>query len=567
MEPKPREKTLPPPIPEAAKKRRVKSEPRNEPPATSELHPAEMRRRERAAWDVRQSVEACEMLRGIVTRRAIDRGEEDTEQLREDMTIREIASSGLITSRKSVGQPGVNVTEIVTIADTRFHGAGLTVKMVAKPASGEKTLMYDEDLAAFVEIHKQAKAGGNVERARIDPRKALEEQTQSYRDRGFGEDVVRTLMKDERKYYTMAKKKIESDVGEFPGYARSLADEYGVDVQTIIGLYLEESGYAFEEIEDVWLAGDGAIKEKLELTFRKGQPAGMGHVREFVVSQVDKLLGFHVVPETVLRTDRDTNGQPLDVMSVQKFEKARELTEEELVELGSLQPSDPQAKRLMRMAALDYLLGATDGHGGNILKNEETGELIKIDNAYSMGLTYVEGTKKHRELGVLPDGCFLMSDAYVSVPLEFSRHTKMELDEEALAGIQDCYDQTMLYLGRRQTFKQLQETHAQNPARMTGEEKAFFQQLETAAAYPKYLTQLFRMAYRSDGSDPGREIIAQKELEAFMERCVFLLKHKRPPDVPNESPIVSGIRPIYTQDWEKAKNARSTPPNPFVSTV
>lgn len=87
---------------------------------------------------------------------------------------------------------------------------------------------------------------------------------------------------------------------------------------------------------------------------------------------------------------------------------------------------------------------------------------------------------------------------------------------------------------------------------MTAEETALYQKMDTVGEYPKYVTDLFRLAFRSDGSDPDREKIVQIELDAFLERCEYLLKHKRPPLMEDVSPVdASGLMPKHTKEWKR----------------
>lgn len=522
----------------------------------------ERRRRERAKWDVHKAAEACERLNDIIIHRVIDRGGEQGDVAREGIALREILIGGQDMGSKPIGEPGVNVTQVMNILDTRLEGEGQMVKVIAKPASGEKTFAYDAEEDTVLVVSKRAHAGGDLERVRTDPNVEFAAREQEMRAKDFSNEAIQYFLGEARVSHQRNAKKAKEDANDFPGFARQIAKEYGVKDQTIIGLYLEESGLSPEEIEDLWLSGDDAIKAHLELTFRKGQPPGMGHAREFVFSQVDKLFGFGVVPETVLRPEQDADGSAKDVMSVQQLVQARELTDAELTGLGSLDREDPKAKQLMRMAVLDYLMGTTDRHGGNILIDEKTGSLKAIDNAYCMGLSTLKMTKDYRSLGILSEGQFNNPDPYVSVAMEFARHSQMELDEEALAGIRDFYEKTTLYITERPRFKILAEKYKTSPGSMNAEELALHQKMETVGEYPKFMTDLFRLAFRSDGSDADREKIVQQELEAFMERCAYILKYRRLPDIPNHSPAISGIVPKFSGEW---KNASQQPPNPFAA--
>jgi hypothetical protein len=552
-----------PPIPEQAKKER-KTPPalRPEQIAESKFSPEEKARRARAAWDSDRAAEACERLENILYHRVIDRGGGGSKEVMESIALRKLLMEGEVVGQRPVGEPGVNVTEILTLLDTRLEGEGKQVKVIAKPASGEKSFAYDSATKDYFVVSKKTKSMGEMQRVRTKPVDQLKEERDFFIQAGNPPEAVDASLARRRSVLSHEAAKIEQDTEDFPSFARGLAKEYGVHEKTIIGLYLEDAGVSAKEIEDLWLAGDEAIKAKLELTYRKGQPAGGGHAREFVFSQVDKLFGFGVVPETVLKAERDKTGKPQEVMSLQHMATAREMTDDELIALGSIEASDPRAKQLMRIAALDFLLGATDRHGGNILVDKKSGSLIAIDNAYSMGLSHPGSTKELRQSGVLEEGQFATPDQQVSVAMEFADHSGMELDEEALAGIRDFYEKTSLYLSERPKYKQLSEKYKSSPSLMTADELALYQKMETVGEYPKYMTDLFRLAFRSDGSDPDREKIVQAELAGFMERCAYVLKHKKLPPA-HYLMGFGGLKRLVRGHWPERKGAPVGAPNPF----
>ncbi len=554
-----RKKTAPPPL-------------RPEIIAASKFSKAEKHRRERAANDVQASANACDRLENILYHRAIDKGGENGKRALEEIALRQQLMDGAIVSKGPIGEPGVNVTEVGTILDER---TGETVKAVIKPASGEKAFSYDPETKRAGVVSKQTAPLKELERAfsPILNEEDLAREQASLVEQGYEPAVVESALRRRRSEMRSQQEFIKMNTEAFPDSAAVLAREYGVDVKTIVGLYLEDVGLSAEEIQEWWRAGEESfweeVQKKLEFTYRQNQPAGWGHAREFVFSQMDKLLDFGVVPETVLRAERDKTGKPQEIMSVQKLERARGLSDDELEGLWALETSHPLAKQMTRIAALDYLLVSSDRHGGNfLLAGEDLDEplydphtqtwadkdvsLVGIDNAYAMGLGFPESTRQFKEAGLLGEGLTLRGEPHISVPLEYVRLKKAELDEEALEGVRNMYEKILLYSKERPKFKQLQEAYKTNPASMTAEEMALYQKMDTVGEYPKYVTDLFRLAFRSDGSDPDREKIVQIELDAFLERCAYLLKHKRPPHMKDVSLVdASGLRPKYSKDWQR----------------
>ncbi|MEK7473771.1 MAG: hypothetical protein AAB668_03555 [Patescibacteria group bacterium] len=549
--------------------------------AASTFSAAEKLRRERAAHDVRASAKACDRLENILYHRAIDKGGANGKRALEEIALRQQLMDGAIASKGPIGEPGVNVTEVGTILDER---TGETVKAVIKPASGEQTFFYDAEAKEGKIVSKRTAPLKELERVTtsIVDEEDLEREKASLLEQGYDTEAVETTLNRRRSDMRRQQEFVRVNTETFPDGAAVLAKEYGVDIKTIVGLYLDEAGLTAEEVEDSWLLGEEPfweeVKQRLEFTYRQNQPAGWGHAREFVFSQMDKLLGFGVVPETVLRAEKDKTGKPQEIMSVQKLESARELTDDELEGLWALDTSHPLAKQLTRIATLDYLLGSSDRHGGNfLLSGEDLDEpiydsqthtwaekelsLVGIDNAYSLGLGLPASTREFKEAGLLSEGLTLRGEPHVSVPLEYVRLKNAELDEEALDGVRDMYEKILLYGKERPKFKQLQEKYRINPASMTPDETALYQKMETVGEYPKYVTELFRLAFRSDGLDPGREKIVQIELDAMLERCAYLLKHKRPPHMKNAVPVdASGLLPKYSKAWQRhMTNAAGSP--------
>ncbi|KAA0205917.1 hypothetical protein EDM68_04170 [Candidatus Uhrbacteria bacterium] len=554
-----RKKAVPPPL-------------RPEIIAASKFSEAEKRRRERATRDVQAAAKSCDRLENILYHRAIDKGGENGKRALEEIALRQQLMDGAIVSKGPIGEPGVNVTEVGTILDER---TGETVKAVIKPASGEKTFSYDPDEQKVMVVSKRAAPLRELERSfsAFINEEDLERERASLVAQGYEAAAVEESIREQRSSLRHQQQFAEKYLKEFPGSAAALAREYGVDVKTIVGLYLDDAGLSAEEIEEMWLAGEESfwkeVQMRLELTYRQNQPAGWGHTREFVFSQMDKLLDFGVIPETVLRAEKDKTGKPQEIMSVQKLERARGLSEDELEGLWALETSHPLAKQMTRIAALDYLLVSSDRHGDNFLLvgedleepmydpsthtwTEKDVKLAGIDNAYAMGLGFPESSRRWKEEGSLEKGLMLRPFPHVSVPLEYVRLKNAELDEEALAGVRDVYEKILLYSQERPKFKKLQEKYRTNPASMTAEETALYQKMDTVGEYPKYVTDLFRLAFRSDGSDPDREKIVQIELDAFLERCEYLLKHKRPPLMEDVSPVdASGLMPKHTKEWKR----------------
>lgn len=95
----------------------------------------------------------------------------------------------------------------------------------------------------------------------------------------------------------------------------------------------------------------GIEKPRTRALFKSGQAAH----RESIVSTIDDLLGWNLVPKT---TVRDFGGE---IGSIQEWmPRSREPGVDML--------SEPQFRRdVFRIAALDFIIGNTDRHRGNIL--------------------------------------------------------------------------------------------------------------------------------------------------------------------------------------------------------
>ncbi|HBP00041.1 MAG: hypothetical protein UU48_C0001G0007 [Candidatus Uhrbacteria bacterium GW2011_GWF2_41_16] len=112
-------------------------------------------------------------------------------------------------------------------------------------------------------------------------------------------------------------------------------------------------------------------KSEEDQHLRHSIPGGTYYLREWLVAQIDRVFGFHLVPATVLRYG------PRGIGSVQEWKKAKTAYE------PSLTP--PTLDEIVRIAFLDILIFNSDRHRKNYLVTSE-GKIWAIDN----GLTFPE---------------------------------------------------------------------------------------------------------------------------------------------------------------------------------
>lgn len=168
---------------------------------------------------------------------------------------------------------------------------------------------------------------------------------------------------------------------------------------------------------------------------REGIPVGESAVREWAASRIDSVLGLHVVPPVVLKSE--SGGA--DLVSVQEEAKSEHgplavLTKAEFDAVVREGPKHPMARSIMRMAVLDDLIKTVDRHPRNILSGKA------IDNGLSLGLS-----KKG------PDGKIVPADGqYRSVAMEMVQRYRdqnggkgepWEVDDEALQSLRVALDE------------------------------------------------------------------------------------------------------------------------------
>jgi len=239
------------------------------------------------------------------------------------------------------------------------------------------------------------------------------------------------------------------------------------------------------------------------IPLRIGIEAGRGPVNEYGVSRVDQLLGFDVVPLTVIRQSADGT----DLLSVQEAvasadtaKPARELMPEDFAELLRLGPAHPAAKSLMRIAALHELVGASDGHTGNVLYDPTAQRFWAIDNGLSFGLSRITSDGREEPL-----------DHLISIPIEvINKFPQWKLDDETVENLQRIYDSLVAYSAlRRRETETLEEVHGLELEKVKKGKEA------------RFLSDLFKLIYSHDK-------IADKELGSFLVRLKKIITNKRP---------------------------------------
>lgn len=254
-------------------------------------------------------------------------------------------------------------------------------------------------------------------------------------------------------------------------------------------------------------------------TMRTGVDVEKGAIREYIASRINELVGFGVVPLTVLRAEEDLS----DMSSVQEAARSsdperpvRNIELEDLQDLRIRGKEHPMAKSFIRIACLDYLIGSTDRHGGNLLIDPVGQKCIAIDNSYSLGLCKtVEGKSK-------------MLDPFVSVPLDIMMMEKdWKLDDEALGELKRIYDSIQEYIFMRESRKDAEYDIDKLDYLSAGAGKG---------KEIKYISKLFRMLY-------GNEKIAKREALKFMDRVEVLITLGRPPQLGEDE-----LWHVFTED-------------------
>lgn len=236
---------------------------------------------------------------------------------------------------------------------------------------------------------------------------------------------------------------------------------------------------------------------------RIGIEAGRGPINEYGVSRVDQLLNFGVVPLTVIRESEDGN----DLRSIQEAvpsadpdNRTREMTPDDFKDLLLLGPAHPGAKSFMRIAALHELVGASDGHVGNVLYDPVAEKFYAIDNGLSFGLS--------RQMA---DGHRLPIDSLISIPLEVvAKFKDWKLDDEAIENMRQLYDSLANYADLRR----------QQPDTLEGMEMKDREKVEKGKE-ARALSDLFKLVF-------GHDKIADVELGSFLVKLKKMIENGRP---------------------------------------
>lgn len=402
---------------------------------------------------------------------------------------------GTELGQETVGEAGVNA-----ITRRTYEGDPPRIAYV-KPQLGEASLRWDPATRRVIETKRHLAAGGS----RV-------ESTETVVGREDGDEA-------ERLYARIAEYKAE----QRQELKQRIAECYGIAP------------------EDVPL-------HDTEMTHRQSVDTGKLAKREYTVSRINELVGFGVVPLTVLRAEKND----ADLLSVQEAVRSkdpdavpREMDKALYESVRDLGPKHPGAKSFMRIACLDYLVKSHDRHPGNLLytetydeENDEfRGEFTAIDNGLSLGLSesrkVTEGGKEKTVTEPV--------DAYWSVPMEVVQdHPDWELDDEAVEQLKSIYKATTDYLAFRE--KIIEKRKGGKPASedlMEALEAGYQEELErmTGGKEIKFVTGLFRFLH-------DNEKIAQREGLEFFKKIDELIRNRRPPKLPVGSDQGNALTPV-----------------------
>lgn len=227
-----------------------------------------------------------------------------------------------------------------------------------------------------------------------------------------------------------------------------------------------------------------------EILLRNGIEARTTALREYAASRINEIIGWDVVPLTVIRPEHDG----FDLVSVQEEVKAtdpehppREIEAEDVEDILNLGSEHPGAKSMMRLACFDYLIKSTDRHPGNIIYDPASEQYHGIDNGLSNGISM-----RYEEENV-------SADPYISIPMEIiQEHKTWKLDNDALAQLRAFYEETKTYLSEREAGMKKKDVGI------------------------KHISSIFRLLY-------GHEKIAKEEALDFFRRIEYLVQNGRPP--------------------------------------
>jgi hypothetical protein len=234
---------------------------------------------------------------------------------------------------------------------------------------------------------------------------------------------------------------------------------------------------------------------------RRGIQTGQGVLREYAVNRIDKLLGFNLVPETVLRPVNDGT----DVASVQLEVKPKAgetgpgfLTEETYRELVRLGPEHPMADWVMESAIEQFVVWSEDAHP----KNVKHGENIDL------GLSDENGPLSP------------MRSVFMEI---IQQHPDWKASPKTVAKMEKLFSSTKEYLTLREERKAaVAKGLPSTESAAIDEEHAAQIRKEAGGKEIKHVTELLRMLY-------GNEKIAQKEAISIFSRIREVIKNGRPP--------------------------------------
>jgi hypothetical protein len=400
----------------------------------------------------------------------------------EILETRETLSTGAELSRDVIGEAGINA-----ITRRTYEGDPKRIAYV-KPQSGETAFRYDADTDRVLKISKVF----NEKTQQVDT------QEEVYADGKNGDAEDQNLVA----YF-------HTRMAEMPKMRERIAEAYGITP------------------EEVPLS-------QTECSPRMGIDVRKSAIREYTTSQIDNLLNFGVVPQTVLRGEKGRTGAATEVNSVQEAFLAqnpdvpiRSIDPELYAELKTQGKNHPGAKSFMRVATMHWLRKALDGHNDNVLYDESTHQFKAIDNGLSQGLS--QAVEKTDPKTGATKKIIEPLDPLRSVPLEIvQEHPDWELDEEALTEIKRVYESTVDYL---KTREKIAHTRATREAEGISFDAGIIDQTaleelqkKQGGKEIKYITKLFRLQYEN-------ERIAEKEGVEFFKNLEYLITHKRPPQM------------------------------------
>jgi hypothetical protein len=404
--------------------------------------------------------------------------------------------------RKSIGEAGVNgITK-------REYGEKESISAYVKPQAEEASFRYDAAVDGVIKTQKVFNSE-TQQMETIDSVEAKGGKTYEEYLRKIPDEWLKGSENPEQRRQELAKDEYD--------YRRGLVSAFKTRSEyqpTLRAQVAQRYGISPEEVPMT----EGVFGP------REGIGVNKSAVREYTASRIDKLLGFNVVPVTVLRAEKNEADRVVDVSSVQEAivptdpdEPLQTLEQNLYEELLAKGEGHPGARSFMRIACLDYILGSLDRHEKNILYDPKTQEFGAIDNGLSGGISReVEHTAADGTAQTIVETL----DPIRSIPLEVVQQIPdWQLDDEAMKNVKFLYERT----AHQPAASEIQAAGAAH-TEGTSESRIGALIEETLGEHETYLSDLLRLQYENDK-------IAHIEAQAMLERIGHVMQHGRPPNM------------------------------------